>query len=194
MNDFSELRNNPLKTRSDLQKLAKDLVTPLASYFDDNYPGHLNLGSSGTVYPKAEQEVEAFLRPLWAIGPLLSDSEQNLDFFDKFRMGLVAGTDPASSAYWGDLHDTSQLMEFSWLRSISFDFCNKVKDKGERREAHTSPCWVTVSKIPRLSQSFGFGRCAFFRGDFVLFYFPLFARRAVPVSHQLSGSGGCAWC
>ncbi len=110
MNDFSKLRNNPLKTRSDLQKLAKDLVTPLASYFDDDYPGHLNLGSSGTVYPKAEQEVEAFLRPLWAIGPLLSDPEQNLDFFDKFRVGLVAGTDPASSAYWGDLHDTSQLM------------------------------------------------------------------------------------
>ena len=93
-----------------------------------------------------------------------------------------------------DTTELSSLLSFSWLRSISFDFCNKVKDKGERREAHTSPCWVTVSKIPRLSQSFGFGRCAYFRGDFALFHFPLFARRAVPVSHQLSGSGGCAWC
>lgn len=34
----------------------------------------------------------------------------------------------------------SSLLSFSWLRTINFDFCNKVKDKDERREAHTSAC------------------------------------------------------
>lgn len=88
----------------------------------------------------------------------------------------------------------SSLLLFSWLRTINFDFCNNVKDKAERREAHTSACRVAVSKISRLSQSFGFARCAFFRRDFALSHFPLFSRRPVSVSYQLPGSGKCAWC
>lgn len=105
-----EVTSNPLKTRADLQKLAKTLVSPLASYFDDAHPGHLNLGNTGTVYPEDQQEVEAFLRPLWAIGPLLADKKQDLDFFAEFKKGLIAGTDPTSDAYWGDLTNTDQLM------------------------------------------------------------------------------------
>ncbi|WP_461214018.1 DUF2264 domain-containing protein [Lacticaseibacillus sp. GG6-2] len=108
--NIDDIKNNPIKTRADLQRLAKALVAPTEAYFDDAYPGHLNLGSSGTVYPEDQQEIEAFLRPLWAIGPLLSDPDQDLSFFDKFKKGLLAGTDPASNAYWGDLTNTNQLM------------------------------------------------------------------------------------
>ena len=88
MEKFKTFRENKLETREDLQQLAKDLINPTDAYFDPDYPGHLDFGSSGTVYSKGTQEVEGFLRPLWAIAPLLSDSEQNLPIFKKYEEGI----------------------------------------------------------------------------------------------------------
>lgn len=105
-----KVMNNPLKTKEDLQNLAKTLIEPLGTYFDDKYPGRLNLGSSGTVYSKDQQEIEAFLRPLWAIAPLLTDEKQDLTMFREFKHGLILGTDSTTEAYWGVLTDTDQLM------------------------------------------------------------------------------------
>lgn len=39
----------------------------------------------------------------------------------------------------------------------------------ERREAHSSACHVTASKIPRLGQTLSFGQCVDFRGGWFPF-------------------------
>lgn len=53
----------------------------------------------------------------------------------------------------------------------------------ERREAHSSPCHVAASNIPRLGQILSFGQCVAFRG-FPLARFPLFAGGAGPGAWQ----------
>jgi hypothetical protein len=41
----------------------------LELFFDREYQGHLDLGTHGTVYSKGTRDAEAFLRPLWGLGP-----------------------------------------------------------------------------------------------------------------------------
>ena len=62
--------------------------------FASSRPGHLALGSHGTVYEKEVQELEAFLRPLWGLAPYLTQQEDS--FMETYLSGIIAGTDPES--------------------------------------------------------------------------------------------------
>lgn len=99
---------NKFETKEDFLSGFYDLINPLLPLMTDR-PGLLNLGTSGAVYGERTREVEAFLRPLWAVGPFLATAEDD-QIRTSFLKGIVAGTSPESATYWGDATDYDQLL------------------------------------------------------------------------------------
>ncbi|NRY60234.1 DUF2264 domain-containing protein [Clostridium beijerinckii] len=111
INLFNEnIRSNPLKSKHDLVKALFSIIDPLVPFLKEQRPGHLHLGNSGSVYNENAREGEAFLRPLWGIGPLsTSKCESDSELIQYFIKGLIEGTDPKSESYWGKINDYDQL-------------------------------------------------------------------------------------
>ena len=112
INMYNEnIKHNPLKTKEDLRKALYDICNPLIPLLKEQKHGHLCLGTSGSVYDENAREVEAFLRPLWGIGPLVTTkSEEGTKLSKYFVEGLIEGTDPKSKSYFGKVHDYDQLL------------------------------------------------------------------------------------
>ncbi|MHC5249681.1 DUF2264 domain-containing protein [Enterococcus sp. LJL90] len=118
------IRNNPFETYQNVAEGFKDLMQPLDTFFDDNLAGQLPLGSHGTVYFEKTRNAEAFLRPLWGLGPYLTQNDS--PYLAKFMTGIAAGTDPDNPNYWGQIRDYDQLIvEMASLSS--FLLLNKAK-------------------------------------------------------------------
>lgn len=103
------LKNNQFTSRQDFQQALKDILLPLMPELKQRgIHGYLNLGSSGTVYPEKTREIEAFLRPLWGLGPysVAEDSE----FLTMYLQGIKHATNPQSPDYWGDIEDYDQII------------------------------------------------------------------------------------
>lgn len=114
MTNFNEaVKNNPLKTRHDLEKCLLDLVTPLYTLMEkEGKKGRVHLGDSGSVYNEERREIEGFLRTLWGLGPLFSLPEGRKKYAalkQQAETGILAGVDPQSNFYWGELTDYDQL-------------------------------------------------------------------------------------
>ena len=67
------VRDNPLRSRSDVERAAVQLIEPLLPLLSPN-KARLHLGDTGAVYPDDIAQMEAFARPLWAIVPMLARS------------------------------------------------------------------------------------------------------------------------
>lgn len=102
------LKNNPLKTRYDLQKAVRDICEPLKNYFSPE-KAYLNLGAASAAYPDKTAMIEAFSRPLWALAPLFTAGGDD-DWAEIYRKGFIAGTDPTSEEYWGEAVDYDQKL------------------------------------------------------------------------------------
>jgi hypothetical protein len=127
LSGFSE---NPFQTRSDLVRAATALLKPLQQY---RSPGKARIRiatGAGAGFSETAAQLEGFARPLWVVPSLLLESETsastdgdadaNLDGLDpkSWLDGLEAGTDLASSEYWGDVGDFDQRMVE--MESIAF--------------------------------------------------------------------------
>ena len=66
----NHVKNNPLRTREDVERAAIELIEPLVPLLSEGR-ARLHLGDTGAVYPEEIAEMEAFARPLWAIVPML---------------------------------------------------------------------------------------------------------------------------
>lgn len=108
------IRQNPFESYEDVASGFQDLLAPLTPFFAGK-PGHLDLGTHGSVYLRQVREVEAFLRPLWGLGPFITQGSHELTA--SYLAGIIAGTDPESEAYWGDTVDFDQL--FVEMASLS---------------------------------------------------------------------------
>ena len=144
------LRGNCFESYSEVKQGFEDLFAPLVPLFSKNNPGRLNLGSHGTVYTKATSEVEAFLRPLWGLGPYAT---QNVtETLETYLQGIIAGTDPTSPSYWGDVQSYDQLIvEMASLST--FILLNKEKTwdcltKQEQENLHRWLIQVNHCEIP----------------------------------------------
>lgn len=104
---------NPLKTRQDLEQALLDLVQPVYRLMEQQgKQGRVHLGDSGSVYNQEKQEIEGFLRTLWGLGPLFSHPNKIHRYpalFAQVKAGILAGTNPNDSEYWGKLQDYDQL-------------------------------------------------------------------------------------
>ena len=98
------IRQNPFETYEEVAEGFEDLLAPLELFFDREYQGHLDLVTHGTVYSKGTRDAEAFLRPLWGLGPYVTQNES--EYLNDFLTGIIEGTDPESSSYWGDRKST----------------------------------------------------------------------------------------
>jgi len=104
-----ELRKIKFHTKRDYQKALYFILEPIEEYYREDKKGHLNLGYTGAVYSKKTQEIEAFLRPLWGIAPLLA-GDKNEQWQERYLAGIKAGTNPESKDYWGTAGDYDQLL------------------------------------------------------------------------------------
>ena len=100
-------RGNPLETRSDLQRAAVDVLRPLLPYYSEG-GARLHQGFTGASYPDSTAEMEAFSRPVWALGPLWAGGGDDPGLRDVCVRGLISGTDPAHPEYWGNVGDYDQ--------------------------------------------------------------------------------------
>lgn len=57
-----------LQTKADFQALMHTLLDPLKPFYSAG-GARLRLGAAGASYNRTAIEVEAFSRPLWALGP-----------------------------------------------------------------------------------------------------------------------------
>lgn len=99
---------NKFETKAEFISGFYALINPLLPLLDEE-PGLLTLGTSGSVYSERTRKVEAFLRPLWAVGPFLVTTEDE-SVSSPFLKGIIAGTDPNSPSFWGEVTDYDQLM------------------------------------------------------------------------------------
>ncbi|KAJ6076254.1 hypothetical protein N7499_008235 [Penicillium canescens] len=105
--------DNPFQTRFDLVRASAALLKPLEQHKSPQ-KAFIKL-STGTAagFDEVSAQLEGFARPLWAIASLLAPASNadslGLDV-DSWVCGLRAGTNPASSEYWGDLGDFDQRM------------------------------------------------------------------------------------
>lgn len=105
---FNPLADNPLLTRADLQKAARDLFQPLKPRFS---PGaaRVRVGFTAAHFDDHAAELEGFVRPLWGLVPLSAGGGDFPDW-DLYRRGLSNGTDPDHTEYWGTPGDYDQRL------------------------------------------------------------------------------------
>ena len=99
---------NHYLTKKELKENLLAIVDPLRPFYEKDDLGKLKLGSHGTVYSEETQGVEAFLRPLWGLGPYFTSEDDGL--LETYIKGIVAGTNPKDDYYWGDVTDFDQLI------------------------------------------------------------------------------------
>lgn len=104
---MKSVADNPLQTRDDFERAVGQLFEPLTPHFS---PGNARVrpAAGGAHFPDVAAELEGFARPLWGIVPLAVHGE--FDDWDRFRTGLVNGTDPTHDEYWGSADDFSQKL------------------------------------------------------------------------------------
>lgn len=143
--------SNTFESYKEVSQGFEDLLQPLSPFFKDNRLGRLDLGDQGTVYSKSTRDVEAFLRPLWGLGPYLTQSMS--PFLEKYLKGIIAGTDPKHQDYWGEIHDNDQLIvEMASLSTFLLLNKKKIWDVLTRKEQYNIHKWliqVNQHQIPR---------------------------------------------
>ena len=107
---MNEVRNNPLRTRQDMIRAAIQLIDPAAQCLT---PGkaRLHIADSTAYYTADIAGMEGFSRVMWAIVPMLAGKCPEVEpYWQMWREGVIAGTDPKHHEYWGDISGCDQRM------------------------------------------------------------------------------------
>lgn len=111
---MQERRENPLKSRQDLQDLAENMISCAVNKLSPQ-KAWLNAGESAAKYPHKTAWIEGFLRPLFGLVPLSAGGYET-GLWKDYLEGIKNGTDPASPEYWGDLDGKDQkIVEMTTL-------------------------------------------------------------------------------
>lgn len=105
---MEKIKQNPLKSKQDITRALEGMIEPLRPYYSKSY-SRINLGNTGAGHPKETAGIEAFLRVLWGLTPLLAGGGKS-PLYNKELQGIINGTDPSHPDYWGDIHDYDQRM------------------------------------------------------------------------------------
>ncbi|THW18321.1 hypothetical protein D6D24_03450 [Aureobasidium pullulans] len=101
------LSQNALVTRDDFAAACASLLDPLEAGFSPE-KALVKVGGSGTRFDETAAQIEGFARPLWGLAPLLAGGSYSKS--DLWVKGLIAGTDPESPEFWGNMEDLDQRM------------------------------------------------------------------------------------
>ena len=93
------MAGNPFGSKADAQQAVRDLVEPVVRHLS---PGgaRARLGSGAALFEARVAELEGWARPLYGIVPLVVGGGE-FAHWERWREGLVAGTDPDGQEYWG---------------------------------------------------------------------------------------------
>jgi hypothetical protein len=96
------------KTRSDLQAACRAILDPLLPLFT---PGgsRVKVGTSTTRFDEGGAQIEGYARPLWGLASLLGGGCEYPEA-ERWRQGIINGTDPESPEFWGEIEDLDQRM------------------------------------------------------------------------------------
>ncbi|MCO7124725.1 DUF2264 domain-containing protein [Sporolactobacillus shoreicorticis] len=153
----AQIKNNSLRTKVDVEAALCNILEPVMDVLRrQNEPGHLRISDSGAVYDQLRTQVEGFLRLTWALGPLFSDSKkvvQYKEYYELISQGILAGTDPESDYYWGDLNDYDQLFVemgalSAYLTETKKDFWDHLS-KASQQKIYDWMDQVNYHKIPK---------------------------------------------
>ena len=89
------------------EKIMFAMLNPLKTLYTPEKAG-LQIGETGTTYNRRTIQMEGFSRPLWALAPYWMGGGKDSSFAEIYRKGLIAGTDPDNSEYWGNPGDYDQ--------------------------------------------------------------------------------------
>lgn len=103
---YNEVQKNPLKTKQDVQNAVIQLCEPLIPFYTEGF-AKLHVGNTGANYHDSLSEVEAFIRPLWGLAPLIGGGG-NTKLWDIYVEGIRNGSNPKHPEYWGDIIDFDQ--------------------------------------------------------------------------------------
>ncbi|MDE1549780.1 DUF2264 domain-containing protein [Jeotgalibaca sp. YN-L-12] len=136
------LKENDFESKKDFQGAFEALMTPLLPYYTDGRKGRLKLGTGGAVYTEDVRQIEAFLRPLWGLGPYLVD-HHHPELESDYLEGIRAGTDPQSEDYWGKTNDYDQrLVEMASLANLFLLTKEKTWDLFSAEEQENIYRWL----------------------------------------------------
>lgn len=96
-----------LNSKQDFTRLARRILDPLLPSYSAG-GARLHLGETGASYDRTAIELEAFSRPLWALGPFWQGGGRAPEFQRIYQAGLANGPDPDHPEYWGDTKDYDQ--------------------------------------------------------------------------------------
>ncbi|WP_086347714.1 DUF2264 domain-containing protein [Candidatus Enterococcus clewellii] len=135
------IKTNSFETKEEVSQGFQDLLEPVIPFFKKSDSGHLKLGSHGTVYTESRREVEAFLRPLWGLGPYLTEQESPM--LETYLEGIKVGTNPEHAAYWGDVTNFDQLIvEMASLSTFLLLNKEKTWDRLDKKEQTNLHRWL----------------------------------------------------
>lgn len=101
---------NPLRTREDLRRAAAEILRPMVPCMT---PGkaRIYVGNGSAHYPEDVAGMECWSRALWALVPMLAGKCPEAEkLWPLWREGLIHGTDPEDTEYWGEIGDCDQRM------------------------------------------------------------------------------------
>lgn len=136
------LKENQFETKENFKQAFELIMEPLKPFYKENKRGRLKLGTSGSVYSDETQQIEAFLRPLWGLGPYLT-SYQSPELESHYLAGIIAGTNPDSPDYWGKTLDYDQrLVEMASLANTLLLSKEKTWDKLTKPQQENLASWL----------------------------------------------------
>lgn len=100
---------NRFYSKEDFQNCVLRLTQPLKPYYNADM-AELKFGVHSSGASEKIQRTEAFIRPLWGLGPLWAGGGDADGFAEIYRTGIVNGTDPESHGYWGTLSNGGQVL------------------------------------------------------------------------------------
>ena len=98
-----------LHTKADYIDCLKKIISPLKDYYTPGKAG-LKCGHTGAYYGETGAMLEGFSRVLWGLAPLWGGGYDCEGFNEIYIQGIINGTDPKHSEYWGEITDKDQKM------------------------------------------------------------------------------------
>ncbi|WP_176085415.1 DUF2264 domain-containing protein [Martelella sp. HB161492] len=102
------MNGNPLKIRDDMAVAVSRLFAPLKDHFSTGN-ARIELSAGAAHYDDGATAMEAFVRPLWGMAPLVAGGYA-FDEAWRYVEGLANGMDPEHPEYWGDIAPFDQRL------------------------------------------------------------------------------------
>lgn len=111
------MKSKKIFNKEDFQELLKKILEPLKPYYTNEQAGII-LGVTQTNYDEKASLMESFSRPLWGLVPFFAGGGEDKWFETCYQKGLISGTDPTNSEFWGNPGEYDQ--RFVEMASIAY--------------------------------------------------------------------------